>query len=77
MKLYYYLTLLNVQSKPPEALSITVNLQESNIIVIRTGGHLAGEKDGPVLSKTLKIAKSYQHLGIFFMTRVTLSVVYK
>ena len=54
-------------------LDLSVNLEKSNIIVFRNGGHLALREQWLFGTTRLNVVNSYKYLGIFFSTRLSFS----
>ena len=50
-----------------------VNLDKSNIIVFRNGGHLAAREKWYFDGKELTVVNAFKYLGVFFTTRLSFS----
>ena len=50
-----------------------VNLDKSNIVVFRNGGHLALNEKWCFGNEELKVLNMYKYLGVYFTTRFTFS----
>ena len=61
--------LYNVASK----LDLIVNLDKSNVIVFRNGGHLAAKEKWTYGESQLEVVNMYKYLGIYLSTRLSFS----
>ena len=50
-----------------------VNLDKSNIVVFRNGGHLALNEKWCIANEELEVVNMYKYLGVYFTTRLTFS----
>ena len=66
-------TQLNVLFNTAKRLDLIVNLDKSNIVVFRNGGHLALNKKWYFGKEKLEVVNMYKYLGVYFTTRLTSS----
>ena len=66
-------TLLNVLFNTAKRLDMIVNLDKSNIVVFRNGGHLALNEKWCFGNEELEVVNTYKYLGVYFSTRLTFS----
>ena len=64
---------LNVLWESAKRLGLEVNLDKSNIIVFRNGGHIASCEKWLYGENPMKIVSMYKYLGIYLSTRLTFS----
>ena len=64
---------LNVLWETANRLSLVVNLDKSNIIVFRNGGHIAACEKWMYGHNMIKIVNVYKYLGVFLSTRLSFS----
>ena len=55
-------------------LHLRVNMNKSNIVVFRKGGHLAARERWFLNGEEMKIVNCYKYLGIYFSTRLSFTV---
>ena len=56
-----------------ERLGLPVNLDKSNIIVFRNGGHIASCEKWGYGKNVMPVVNQYKYLGIYLSTRLTVS----
>lgn len=61
--------------KEADRLSLTVNLDKTNIMVFRKGGHLSANEKWIYGKEELKVTNSYTYLGMMFTTKLSISGV--
>ena len=66
-------TQLNVLFNTAKHLGLIVNLDKSNIVVFRNGGHLALNEKWCFGNEKLEVVNMYKYLGVYFTTRLTFS----
>ncbi len=66
-------TQLNILYCTAKRLDMIVNLDKSNIVVFRNGGHLALREKWFFGDQILEIVNKYKYLGIYLTTRLTFS----
>ena len=66
-------TQLNVLFNTAKRLDLIVNLDKSNIVVFRNGGHLALNEKWCFGDEELEVVNMYKYLGVYFITRLTFS----
>ena len=66
-------TQLNVLYNTVKRLDLIVNLDKSNILVFRNGGHLALNEKWCFSNEELEVVNMYKNLGVYFTTRLTFS----
>ena len=54
-------------------LGLIVNLDKSNIVVFRNGGHLALNEKWYFDNEEFEVVNIYRYLGVYFTTRLTFS----
>jgi hypothetical protein len=59
-------TQLNILYDTAKRLGLVVNLEKSNIVVYRNGGHLAANESWHYGDNVLVVVNAYKYLGIFF-----------
>ena len=64
---------LNVLFNTAKRLDLIVNLDKSNIVVFRNGGHFALNEKWCFSNEELEVVNMYKYLGIYFTTRLTFS----
>ena len=64
---------LNILWETAERLGLAVNLDKSNIIVFRNGGHIASCEKWVYGENVMTVVNQYKYLGIYFSTRLTFS----
>ena len=64
---------LNILWETAERLGLAVNLDKSNIIVFRNGGHIASCEKGVYGENVMTVVNQYKYLGIYLYTRLTFS----
>ena len=64
---------LNVLYNTAHNLGLVINLEKSNIVVFRNGGHLSLNEKWYYGTDRFKIVNSYKYLGIYFSTRLSYS----
>ena len=66
-------TQLNILFNTAKRLDLIVNLDKSNIVVFRNGGHLALNEKWYFGNEKLEVVNMYKYLGVYFTTRLTFS----
>ena len=66
---------LNILWETAERLGLAVNLDKSNIIVFRNGGHIALCEKWVDGENVMTVVNQYKYLGIYLSTRLTVSHV--
>ena len=66
-------TQLNILFNTAKRLDLIVNLDKSNIVVFRNGGHLALNQKWYFGNEKLEVVNMYKYLGVYFTTRHTFS----
>ena len=64
---------LKILWETAERLGLAVNLDKSNIIVFRNGGHIASCKKWVYGENVMTVVNQYKYLGIYLSTRLTFS----
>ena len=64
---------LNILWETAERLGLPVNLDKSNIIVFRNGGHTASCEKWGYGKNVMPVVNQYKYLGIYLSTRLTFS----
>jgi hypothetical protein len=64
---------LNVLYETARRLGLAVNLDKSNIVVFRNGGHIAAYEKWMYDTEVMKIVNAYKYLGIYLSTRLSFS----
>ena len=59
-------TQLNVLFNTAKRLDLIVNLDKSNIVVFRNGGHLALNEKWCIGNEELEVVNMYKYLGVYF-----------
>ena len=62
---------LNILWETAERLGLAVSLDKSNIIVFRTGGHIAPCEKWVYGENVMTVVNQYKYLGIYLSTRLT------
>ena len=65
---------LNVLKEEADRLKLTVNLDKTNIIVFRKGGHLSAWEKWHYGNVEMKVVNNYKYLGLQFTTKLSLNV---
>ena len=68
---------LNILSKISRKLDLIVNLDKSNIIVFRNGGHLSNVEKWTFEGNKLTVINSYKYLGIYLSTRLSFTTTFE
>ena len=66
-------TQLDILSQASSRLGLTVNLDKSNIVVFRNGGHLAQNEKWTYGREPMEVVNMYKYLGIVLSTRLSFS----
>ena len=64
---------LNILSRTANHLDLVVNLDKSNIVVFRNGGHIAAGEKWMYNNNEVEVVNMYKYLGIYLSTRLTFS----
>ena len=56
-----------------DRLYLTVNLDKTNVMVFRKGGHLAGKEKWVYGGEEVKVTNSYKYLGMTFTTKLSMN----
>ena len=64
---------LNILWETAERLGLAINLDKSNIIVFRNGGHNASCEKRVYGENVMTVVNQYKYLGIYLSTRLTFS----
>ena len=64
---------LNILHDTAKKLDLIVNLQKSNIVVFRNGGHLAEKEKWFYGQSCIEVVNMYKYLGVIMSTRLTFS----
>ena len=64
---------LNILRDTAKKLGLVVNLQKSNVVVFRNGGHIAAREKWFYDGMKLGIVNQYKYLGVIFSTGLTFS----
>ena len=70
-------TQLNILYNTAKRLDLIVNMEKSNIIVFRNGGHLAANEKWLYGNECLKVVNVYKYLGIYFSTRISFTATFE
>jgi hypothetical protein len=70
-------TQLNILYDTAKRLGLVVNLEKSNIVVYRNGGHLAANESWHYGDNVLVVVNAYKYLGIFLSTRLSFSASFE
>ena len=60
---------LNMLKRQSDCMDLTVNLEKTNIMVFRKGGHLAERERWFYGQEEIQITNSYKYLGMVFTTK--------
>jgi hypothetical protein len=63
---------LNVLKQEADRLFLTVNLEKTNIMIFRKGGHLSNNEKWYYGTADVKVTNSYKYLGVLFTTKLSL-----
>jgi uncharacterized protein YacL (UPF0231 family) len=66
-------TQLNILHETANKLGLVVNLEKSNIVVFRNGGHLAATERWKYGEHVMTVVNMYKYLGVFLSTRLSFS----
>ena len=64
---------LNILHETAHKLGLVVNLEKSNVVVFRNGGHLATIEKWSYGTECMQVVNVYKYLGIIFSTRLSFS----
>jgi hypothetical protein len=64
---------LNVLKEEADRLQLTVNLDKTNVMVFRMGGHLAVHERWFYGNLEVKVTNNYKYLGMIFTTKLSLN----
>ena len=67
-------TQLNSLHQVSHSMGLKVNLDKSNIIVFRKGGHLAAREKWFFNNSVMPVVNAYKYLGIFFSTKLSFTM---
>ena len=70
-------TQLNILYDISIRLDLVVNLDKSNIVIFRNGGHLANIEKWTYGEKSLCVVNAYKYLGIILTTRLSFSATFE
>ena len=62
---------LNILHDTASKLDLMVNLEKSNIVVFRNGGHLAAREKWSYGHTEVKVVNMYKYLGVYMSTRLS------
>ena len=65
---------LNILRDAAKELGLVVNLQKSNVVVFRNGGHTAARERWFYDGMKLEIVNQYKNLGVIFFYRVNIFI---
>ena len=65
---------LNILRDTAKKLGLVVNLQKSNVVVFRNGGHIAAREKWFYDGMKLEIVNQYKYLGVIFFYRVNILI---
>ena len=68
---------LNILNDISTKLDLIVNLEKSNIVVFRNGGHLSCKEKWTYGGNKLSVVNAYKYLGIFLTTRLSFSATFE
>ena len=68
---------LNILRDTAKKLGLVVNLQKSNVVVFRNGGHIAAREKWFYDGMKLEIVNQYKYLGVIFSTGLTFSYAHE
>ena len=68
---------LNILRDTAKKLGLVVNLQKSNVVVFRKGGHIAAREKWFYDGMKLEIVNRYKYLGVIFSTGLTFSYAHE
>ena len=66
---------LNILGSVAERLDLIVNLDKSDIIIFRNGGHISSSETWMYKSEKMNVVNVYKYLGIYLSTRLSYSHV--
>ena len=68
---------LNILRDTAKKLGLVVNLQKSNVVVFRNGGHIAAREKWFYDGMKLEIVNQFKYLGVIFSTGLTFSYAHE